>query len=172
MNNATLLGPWIRRFLLEHLVSERNLSRNTQHSYRDTIALLMPFVAGRLHKFVDRLLIIDLSAELVRSFLTDIEQSRGCAISTRNQRLAAVHALARFIGLNSPEHIAWSGELRAVPFQEGEQVCGYLSGTVRDGFDVGGRESRHRPRKERSCTPAVPLQLRGSCRRSGTIADR
>ena len=24
------LGPWIRRFLLEHVVAERNLARNTQ----------------------------------------------------------------------------------------------------------------------------------------------
>ena len=30
------LGEWVRRFLMEHLVVERNLSRNTQRSYRDT----------------------------------------------------------------------------------------------------------------------------------------
>ena len=29
MKDKSLLGPWIRRFLLEHLVAERNLSRNT-----------------------------------------------------------------------------------------------------------------------------------------------
>jgi integrase/recombinase XerD len=27
MKNDTLMGPWVRRFLLEHLVAERNLSR-------------------------------------------------------------------------------------------------------------------------------------------------
>jgi hypothetical protein len=35
MTKANLLGPWVRRFLLEYLVSERNLARNTQCSYRD-----------------------------------------------------------------------------------------------------------------------------------------
>jgi hypothetical protein len=30
MNNSSLLGPWIRRFLIEHLVGERNLAVNTQ----------------------------------------------------------------------------------------------------------------------------------------------
>ena len=30
MKNDTLMGPSVRRFLLEHLVVERNLSRNTQ----------------------------------------------------------------------------------------------------------------------------------------------
>jgi hypothetical protein len=34
MPDAALLGPWVRRFLMEHLVGERNLARNTQHSYR------------------------------------------------------------------------------------------------------------------------------------------
>src|SRR5262249_1065506 len=37
---------------------------------------------------------------------------------TRNQRLAAIHALARFIGEHSPEHIAWCGQVRSVPFKK------------------------------------------------------
>jgi len=41
MKDETLLGQWVRRFLLEHLVAERNLARNTQVSYRDTLALLL-----------------------------------------------------------------------------------------------------------------------------------
>jgi site-specific recombinase XerD len=45
MRDRTLIGPWIRRFLLEHLVSDRNLTRNTQASYRDTLLLLLPFVS-------------------------------------------------------------------------------------------------------------------------------
>jgi integrase/recombinase XerD len=104
VSNTILLGPWIRRFLLEHLVSERNLSRNTQRSYRDTFALLVPFVGAKLHKPIDRLSVTDLSADKVRSFLADLEQTRGCGIPTRNQRLAAIHALARFVALHSPEH--------------------------------------------------------------------
>jgi hypothetical protein len=42
MTDNTLLGPWVRRFLLEHLVTECNLARNTQRSYRDTLCLLIP----------------------------------------------------------------------------------------------------------------------------------
>jgi integrase/recombinase XerD len=32
--------------------------------------------------------------------------------------LAAIHALARFIGEHSPEHIAWCGQIRAIPFKK------------------------------------------------------
>ena len=53
MSDATKLGPWVRRFLMEHLIGERNLSRGTQRSYRDTLAMLIPFAAGKARKAVD-----------------------------------------------------------------------------------------------------------------------
>src|ERR1700757_3932361 len=98
MNDAISLGAWIRRFLLEHLVGERNLARNTQRSYRDTLVLLLPFVAAKLNRAIEQLTPPDLSPDTVRLFLTDLEESRQCCIATRNQRLAAVRALARFVG--------------------------------------------------------------------------
>ena len=48
MRDTMQLGPWVRRFLLEHLIGERNLARNTQQSYRDTLRLLLPFTAERI----------------------------------------------------------------------------------------------------------------------------
>ncbi|HXD32514.1 MAG TPA: site-specific integrase [Pyrinomonadaceae bacterium] len=97
MNDTSLLGPWVRRFLLEYAVKERNLARNTQRSYRDTLSLLIPFIANKAGSQVERLKVIDASAERVRHFLLDLEETRGCCVTTRNQRLAAIHALARFI---------------------------------------------------------------------------
>src|SRR5271156_4907971 len=118
MRDASLLGPWVRRFLTEHLVSERNLARNTQRSYRDTLRLLLPAIARRARKPVDRLIVTDLSAARLRQFLSELEEKRRCAISTRNQRLAAIHALAWFIGLHAPELVEWSGQVRSVPFKK------------------------------------------------------
>lgn len=118
MCNTSLLGPWIRRFLMEHMVNERNLARNTQRSYRDTLQLLLPAIARRARKPVDRLTVTDMSAERVRQFLNELEEDRECTIATRNQRLAAIHALARFIGLNAPELVEWSGQVRTVPFKK------------------------------------------------------
>src|SRR6266446_3756194 len=118
MRDRTLIGPWIRRFLLEHLVTDRNLTRNTQVSYRDTLVLLLPFVSQAQKKPTDRLMIDDLSPFRLRSFLEYLEKERGCSGATRNLRLAAVHSLAKFIGRRSPEHVAWSTEIRAVPFKK------------------------------------------------------
>ena len=117
MNDSALLGPWVRRFLLEHLIVERNLLRQTQLSYRDTLRLLLPFVAGQCHQSLDRLTLEQVSAEYVRAFLQYVEQVRHCTSATRNQRLAAIRALAGFVAEHSPEHIAWCGEIRRIPFK-------------------------------------------------------
>jgi len=124
MTDLIKLGPWVRRFLLEHLIKERNLSRGTQRSYRDTLTLLIPFVARKTRKNVDGLDVVYVSADLVRKFLLHLEESRGCAISTRNQRLAAIHSLAHFVALHSPEHIAWCEEICLIPFKKCSQAPG------------------------------------------------
>ena len=121
MSNRDLLGPWIRRFLLEHLVGERNLARNTQISYRDTLTLLIPFATSKVGKPVDRLTIEHITPEVVRTFLAHLESTRGCGISTRNQRLAAIRALARFIATHSPEHISWYTSIQTVPLKRGSK---------------------------------------------------
>ena len=118
MADPTKLGPWVRRFLLEHLLGERNLARNTQRSYRDTLVLLLPFIAEQAAQTVDQLQVEQMTADRVRRFLEHVEQQRRCCVTTRNQRLAAIHALAHFIGQHSPEHIAWCGQIRAIPFKK------------------------------------------------------
>jgi integrase/recombinase XerD len=127
MSDTAALGGWVRRFLLEYLVGERNLARNTQHSYRDTLRLLLPFLARRARKPIDRLTVMDLSADRVRQFLASLEEERGCGAATRNQRLAALRSLAHFIGLHSPEYVAWCSQVRAVPFKKARVApVGYL----------------------------------------------
>jgi site-specific recombinase XerD len=117
MTNTNLVATWVRRFLLEHVVADLNLSRNTQASYRDALALLLPFAAKRQNQPIDQLEVEGLSPEVVRLFLAHLEDERHCCVSTRNQRLAAIHAFARFVGGRSPEHLAWCAQLTAIPFK-------------------------------------------------------
>ena len=127
MADPHALGPWLRRFLEEYLVSERNLARNTQLSYRDTLALLLPFVAAQARTPVDRLAVRDLDADRVRAFLAHLEQGRGCSPRTRNQRLAAIRCFARYVAGRCPEHIAWCSQIRAIPLKKAAPPpVGYL----------------------------------------------
>jgi integrase/recombinase XerD len=109
MADVNLLSPWVRRFLMEYLIGERNLAPNTQKSYRDSLRMLLPFAARAARRPIDRLEVPDLSGELIRAFLSELEEKRKCGAATRNQRLAGIHSLARFIGLHSPEHLQWCG---------------------------------------------------------------
>lgn len=114
MPDLVTLGPWLRRFLCEYIVTERNLARNTRKSYRDTFSLLLPFVSKKLRKPVDRLAVRDLSSSQILQFLTHLEVDRECSGRTRNQRLAAIRAFARFIGSRDPSHVEWCGHIRAI----------------------------------------------------------
>ncbi len=114
MSDLVTLGPWLRRFLSEYIVTERNLAPNTRKSYRDTFSLLLPFVSRKLRKPVDRLAVRDLTSAHVLQFLTHLEEDRGCSARTRNQRLAAIRAFARFIGSRDPAHVEWCGHIRAI----------------------------------------------------------
>jgi integrase/recombinase XerD len=122
MIKSNLLGPWLRRFLLEHLVSERNLAINTQKSYRDMLTLLLPFVTEKLSKSVDRLTIDDLSPQLIRQFLAHLEQQRACSVATRDQRLSSIHSLARFIAEHAAEYIEWYTQVRLIPVKRSFQA--------------------------------------------------
>jgi len=114
MPELVTLGSWLRRFLCEHIVTERNLARNTRKSYRDTFSLLLPFSSGKLRKPVDRLAVCDLTSRHVLQFLTHLEEERGCSARTRNQRLAVIRAFARFVGSRDPAHVEWCGHIRAI----------------------------------------------------------
>src|SRR5208283_2635140 len=112
MADHAAVGFWVRRFLSEHLMHERGVSRNTQQSYRDTFCLFLPFVATQLKTAVDKL-----SPSIVSGFLAHLEQARSCSVATRNQRLATLHAFARFTGESSPEHVEWCAQIRKIPFR-------------------------------------------------------
>lgn len=122
MKDTSFISIWIKRFLLEYLVSTRNLSKNTQLSYRDTFRLLLPFAATKHKKSIDQLLVEEMNPAILKSFLAELEEKRGCSIATRNQRLAAIHAFAKFIGLNSPEHVEWCRQVQIIPFKRAKRT--------------------------------------------------
>lgn len=117
-NNEGLLSPWLKRFLCEYIPDVRNLSANTLKSYRDTFRLLLPKAAKSVKKRVDELLVENITVECVKSFLQELESIRGCSISTRNQRLAAIHSFANYIAIKSPEHLEWCRNILNIPVKK------------------------------------------------------
>lgn len=142
------LGPWLRRFLAEHIVTERNLARNTRSSYRDTFSLLLPFACLKMRKPVERLAVQDLTSGLVLKFLLHLEEKRGCSVRTRNQRLAAIRAFARYVGSREPALVEWCGHIRAIASKKSvSSTVGWLTRAEMEAMlaipDRGTSRGRH-----------------------------
>lgn len=117
MSDHHLIGPFVRRFLLEEIVADRNLTPNTQKSYRDAIRLLFGFVADSHSIDPTRVTVEQVDAAVVRSFLLYLEDNRTNSIATRNQRLAALHSLFRFIARLVPELVDHAAQVQAIPLR-------------------------------------------------------
>jgi integrase/recombinase XerD len=121
MANTHLIGPLVRRFLLEEVGSDRNLSVNTQRSYRDALRLLFHFLAEHYTLEPTQVMVEHLTADVVKRFLTYLEQERGNAIDTRNLRLTALHSLFRFIARHIPELIEQATQIQEIPLRRTTQ---------------------------------------------------
>ena len=117
MTATHALGPFVRRFLLEDVIADRDLSVNTQRSYRDTLRLLFRYLTAAHATDPIHVTVEQVTADVVRGFLTHLEQQRHCAAATRNQRLAALRSLFRFIGRQVPELVAHAVEIQGVPLR-------------------------------------------------------
>jgi len=117
MNTNHLIAPFIQAFFLNFLLAQRGLSPNTIGAYRDCIKLFLNFAAVLLEKPVDKLTIEAFQDKLVVAFLDDLETSRGNATRTRNARLAALHALFRYIAGLQPEAMGRCQQICTVPFK-------------------------------------------------------
>jgi integrase/recombinase XerD len=135
MPNCHLLGSFVRRFLLESVIADRNLSRNTQTSYRDAIRLLLRFIAERYGLDPTHLTVEDVNAEIVRNFLTSLEKELSSSAATVNQRLTAIRSLFRFIGQCVPELVDLATQVEAVPLRKTVlPTISYLEKKEMDGF--------------------------------------
>lgn len=108
-------------FLLNELPVIRNQSNNTITSYRDTYIRLLSYMQEVVQISVRKIKIDDLSAERITEFLNFLETERGNSISTRNQRLAAIHSLFQYIQTQSPEYMFQCQQVLAIPFKKSEK---------------------------------------------------
>lgn len=149
-SSPNTLACALRKFFADHMPLARGLSPHTVLSYRDAISLLLRFLAARRGRHVAELDICDLETEGVLAFLHHLENDRGNCAATRNARLAAIHAFARFVAGQYPEHIEACQRLLAVPFKrttssvvdylETDEIAAMLDATDRGTSD--GRRDR------------------------------
>lgn len=111
------LGRALRDYFSDHLPRVRGMSPHTLCSYRDSLTLLLRYVAAKRRIPVDKLDIGDLDAGRIVAFLQDLEDTRGSSVSTRNVRLAAIHTFFRYLAASDPGRIEQSQRILGVPFK-------------------------------------------------------
>lgn len=117
MTGTRPLGPLVHSFFLDHLITVKGLRPASVRSYRDTIRLLLCFVAQRKGTKITKLNVDDLSFERVLGFLRYLEHDRHNHVRTRNQRLAALHTLFDYIAGREPEMLGTCQQVTAIPMK-------------------------------------------------------
>ena len=111
------LARTVRSFFSEYLTEQRGVSRHTVLSYRDTLILLLRFVAASKHRNPATLDLEAISPEIVLAFLNYLEQERHNKTSSRNVRLAAIHAFFRYVATHAPERMEQAQRILGIPFK-------------------------------------------------------
>lgn len=122
------LAPFVTAFLVQYLPAERNVSPHTIAAYRDTLKLLLRFVATALRRAAAALQVEDLTPDRILQFLTDLETTRGNTVRTRNARLAAIHTFVRYVVDTEPALALIGQRVLAIPVKKASRpVLGYLT---------------------------------------------
>jgi site-specific recombinase XerD len=130
-------------FFIDHLVTVKGLRPASVRSHRDTMRLLLRFLAQRNRTKITRLSVEDLTFEAVLGFLRYLEQERNNNVHTRNQRLSSLHTLFSYIATREPDLLAVCQQVAAIPmkrsapaetrFLEVDEVEGLLKRLPRKG---------------------------------------
>jgi site-specific recombinase XerD len=115
------LAVCLRDYFMDHLPRLRGLSPNTVLSYRDSLVLLLRFLARERKREACDLDLDDIDPDQVLAFLNHLEQDRHNGVPTRNVRLAAIHAFFRYVGARHPDQLERAQRILAVPFKRGQQ---------------------------------------------------
>lgn len=109
------LAPALEAYFIDRLIGQRAASPNTISAYKLTFRLLLTFASKRLGKTPAALDIAELDAPLIAAFLDHLEHDRRNCAATRNNRLAAIHALFSYLALHHPEHAGSIARVLAIP---------------------------------------------------------
>lgn len=138
---------YVSKFFNSYLSGQKNASKNTIISYAATFKQFLIFCEEVKWIKTERLALNLIDEELIADFLNWLEETRNVSLTTRNQRLVALHSFFRYVQKNSPIHMDLSAKILNIPYKKAPQtVVAYLceddmrtllaqpSGSTREGF--------------------------------------
>lgn len=128
MNKYEEFAMLVSKYLTEYLSGQKNLSRNTILSYRNTFSLLLVFMNHMKSVPPEKMEFNRLSAQCIQEFLAWLENERSCSMPTRNQRLAVIHSFIKYVMFVRPDLLHKCQQILGISYKKVPQgIIHYLS---------------------------------------------
>lgn len=118
----TEFARYLTEFLTTYLSAQKNVSKNTIFAYRDTFKLLLRYCQDIKNITSERITMEILTNRLITDFLDWLETERKCSISTRNQRLAAIHSFFRYVQGEEPSGLYHFQKVMSIPIKKAKKT--------------------------------------------------
>ncbi len=118
MVRQTDFALYLKKYLQIYLPGIQGLSQNTILSYRDAIYLFLKYCEEHENISIDKISMEHFNKELIIRFLEYLERDNNYSISSRNQRLAAIHAFFRFLLKEDISYLALAQEILSIPLKK------------------------------------------------------
>ena len=118
MKKVTDFANYLKHFFSTYLAGIRNMSKNTIMAYRDTFRLLLLYCQNVCGIKSEKLTIKMLEPKSVIQYLDWLQTERKCSVSTRNLRLAAIHAFFRYLQAQEPEYLSLCQKILQIPLKK------------------------------------------------------
>lgn len=127
-SNSETFGYYLNKYLTVYLPGQRGLSTNSILSYRDAFSLFIVFLKTEKQITPEKLDMSFLIKDLIIEFAEWLESSRGCSLTSRNQRFVVLRSFCRWLATENPEFLKLSEEIYAVKLKKAAKpVMTYLS---------------------------------------------
>jgi len=147
----TLIAPTLQAFFTDRLAQQRQASPRTIAAYRDTLRLLLTFVAERTANTPSQLDWEDLDALTISAFLSHLQTRRHNSTRTRNVRLTAIRSLFSYAALRHPEHDLVIQRVLAIPPKRyDKRIVTFLNATEVDALLAAPDQGRWEGRRDQT----------------------
>jgi len=128
MKTNTDFAKYLSRYLSSYLPYERNVSPNTIAAYRDAFVLFINYMKDEKDIKADKLTLECMTKDSVISFLNWLTGQKGCNVSTRNCRLAAIHSFVSYLQYEKVEKLnEWQSILSIKTMKKESNTPNYLT---------------------------------------------
>ena len=139
---------YLSSYFLKYIPTQSCYSSNTIKSYRDAFTIFFRYSSNILGIKPEKLDFNTIDKKMINDFLIWLEFEMKYSISTRNQRLSALHAFYRYIQVEAPEYLGICNEILSIRTKKTTSPeMNYLSiPAIRELLAAPDRNSKHERR--------------------------